>query len=284
MPPSVAIVAQGAMGTAIAHRLVKHGARVVTCLEGRSPASRARARAAGMDEVALDRLADADFVLSIVPPVAALPFARQMSDVIRAAPRKPLFVDCNAVSPATVQEIAALIGASGAPFADGSIIGIAPKADEPSPHLYVSGEQAGRLRILAAHGLDLRVLDGPVGAASALKMAFAGISKGTIAVAMSMILAATRAGAAQALHRELAESESNVLASLARRIPGTFAKAYRWEAEMQEIAEFAGEDGSAAQIFEGASTLFARIATDVAGENRETGALLEFFRRPPGAS
>jgi L-threonate 2-dehydrogenase len=207
-----------------------------------------------------------------------------MSDVLRAAPRKPLFVDCNAVSPATVQEIAAVIAASGAPFADGSIIGIAPKADEPSPHLYVSGEQAGRLRILAAHGLDLRVLDGPVGAASALKMAFAGISKGTIAVAMSMILAATRAGAAQALHRELAESETSVLASLARRIPGTFAKAYRWEAEMQEIAEFAGEDASAAQIFEGASTLFARIATDVAGENRETAALLEFFRRPPGAS
>jgi 3-hydroxyisobutyrate dehydrogenase-like beta-hydroxyacid dehydrogenase len=70
MSPSVAIVAQGAMGTAISQRLVKYGARVVTCLEGRSPASRARALAAGMDEVALDRLTDADFVLSIVPPVA----------------------------------------------------------------------------------------------------------------------------------------------------------------------------------------------------------------------
>jgi hypothetical protein len=53
---------------------------------------------------------------------------------------------------------------------------------------------------------------------------------------------------------------------------------------MQEIAEFAGEDDSAAQIFDGAATLFARIAADVAGENRETAALLEFFRRPPGAS
>jgi 3-hydroxyisobutyrate dehydrogenase-like beta-hydroxyacid dehydrogenase len=121
MSPSVAIVAQGAMGSAIAQRLVKHGARVVTCLEGRSAASRARAVAAGMDEVALDRLADADFLLSIVPPVAALAFARQMADVMRTAPSKPLFVDCNAVSPATVQEIAAVIAASGAPFADGSI-------------------------------------------------------------------------------------------------------------------------------------------------------------------
>jgi 3-hydroxyisobutyrate dehydrogenase-like beta-hydroxyacid dehydrogenase len=284
MSPSVAIVAQGAMGTAVALRLVKHGARVVTCLEGRSSASRARALAAGMDEVALDRLAEADFVLSIVPPVAALPFARQMAEVIRAAARKPLFVDCNAVSPATVQEIGAVIAASGAPFVDGSIIGIAPKPEQPSPHLYVSGDQAGRLRVLAAHGLDLRVLDGPVGAASALKMAFAGISKGTLAVATAMILAATRAGAAQALHRELAESESAVLASLAHRIPGTLAKAWRWEAEMQEIAGFAGEDASAARIFEGASALFARIAADVAGESRETAALLEFFRRPPGAS
>jgi 3-hydroxyisobutyrate dehydrogenase-like beta-hydroxyacid dehydrogenase len=284
MPPNVAIVAQGAMGSAIAQRLVKHGARVVTSLEGRSEASRSRAQAAGMDEVAFERLADADFLLSIVPPGAAVAFARQMSDVIRAARRKPVFVDCNAVSPATVQEIGTVITMSGAQFADGSIIGIAPKPDEPSPHLYVSGEHASKLAVLAAHGLDLRVLDGPVGAASALKMAFAGISKGTIAVAMTMILAATRAGAAQALQRELAESESHVLASLARRIPGTFGKAYRWEAEMQEIAEFAGADPSAAEIFDGAATLFARIAADVAGEKRETAALLEFFRRPPGAS
>jgi L-threonate 2-dehydrogenase len=277
MKPSVAIVAQGAMGTAIANLLVTHGANVVTSLRGRSDASRARAQSAGMTEVAFERLSEADFVLSIVPPIAALRFAQDMSASLQRAQRKPLFVDCNAVSPETVREVAAVIDATGTPFVDASIIGIAPKPGEPSPHLYASGEHAAKLSQLAGHGLDIRVLDGPVGAASALKMAFAGISKGTLAVAAAMILAASRAGAAEALQRELAESESALLKTLARRIPGSFPKAYRWVAEMQEIAEFAGEDRSAAAIFNGFSAFYERIAGDVAGANRETAALLRFF-------
>jgi L-threonate 2-dehydrogenase len=277
MKPSVAIVAQGAMGTAVANLLVTHGAHVVTSLRGRSHASRARAAAAGMTDVEFERLCEADFVLSIVPPVAALRFARDMSASLQRAQRKPVFVDCNAVSPETVREVAAVIDATGTAFVDASIIGIAPKPGEPSPHLYASGAHAARFRQLGDHGLDIRVLDGPVGAASALKMAFAGISKGTLAVAAAMILAATRAGAADALHRELAESESALLKTLARRIPGSFPKAYRWVAEMQEIAEFAGEDRSAAAIFAGFSAYYERIAADVAGDNRETAALLQFF-------
>jgi putative dehydrogenase len=280
MTPSVAIVASGAMGAAIARLLVANGVRVVTSFEGRSAASIARGQAAGMTDVPFARLAEADFVLSIVPPIAALQFAEGMREPLSTVDPKPVFVDCNAVSPATVQEVAGIVSATGAPFVDASIIGIAPGAGEPSPHIYASGEHAAKLRRLADHGLDVRVLEGAIGAASALKMAFAGISKGTLAVATAMILAATRAGAAEALHRELAESESVLLERLARRIPGMFPKAYRWVAEMQEIAEFAGDDRSAADIFDSFSSLYERIASDVTGENRETAALLQFFTKP----
>jgi hypothetical protein len=123
------------------------------------------------------------------------------------------------------------------------------------------------------------VLDAPNGAASALKMSFAGISKGTIAVATAMILAATRAGAAGALLQELSESERTLLATLARRIPGMFPKAYRWVAEMQEIAEFASTDAAAHEIFIGASHLYERIAQDLAGDRVETDTLARFFTR-----
>ena len=44
----VAIIAQGAMGAGMAHRLTSHGATVLTSLAGRSPASARRAAAAGM--------------------------------------------------------------------------------------------------------------------------------------------------------------------------------------------------------------------------------------------
>jgi L-threonate 2-dehydrogenase len=280
MTPTVAIVASGAMGTAIARLLVANGVRVITSFEGRSAASIARAQSAGMRDVPFARLAEADFVLSIVPPIAALQFAESMRDPLSNADPKPVFVDCNAVSPGTVQEVAGTVTATGTRFVDASIIGIAPKPGEPSPHIYASGEHAATLHRLVDHGLDIRVLEGAIGAASALKMAFAGISKGTLAVATAMILAATRAGAAEALHRELAESESVLLERLARRIPGMFPKAYRWVAEMQEIAEFAGDDRSAADIFDSFSSLYERIASDAAGENRETAALLQFFTKP----
>jgi L-threonate 2-dehydrogenase len=277
MTPTVAIVASGAMGTAIARLLVVNGARVITSFEGRSAASIARAQSAGMTDVPFARLAEGDFVLSIVPPIAALQFAEGMREALSNADPKPVFVDCNAVSPATVQEVAGIVAATGTPFVDASIIGIAPQPGDPSPHIYASGEHAATLHRLADHGLDIRVLEGAIGAASALKMAFAGISKGTLAVATAMILAATRAGAAVALHRELAESESVLLQTLARRIPGMLPKAYRWVAEMQEIAEFAGDDRSAADIFDSFSSLYERIASDVAGDKREADALLKFF-------
>ena len=95
-----------------------------------------------MVDVPFERLVEADFVLSIVPPIAALRFADAMSEPLRKAARKPMFVDCNAVSPETVQEVAAVIAPTGAAFVDASIIGIAPKAGEPSPRLYASGEHA----------------------------------------------------------------------------------------------------------------------------------------------
>jgi 3-hydroxyisobutyrate dehydrogenase-like beta-hydroxyacid dehydrogenase len=132
--------------------------------------------------------------------------------------------------------------------------------------------------VLAEYGLDVRVLDGPVGAASALKMSFAGINKGVAAIASAMILAASRAGAAEALYEEMTESLPGLLESLRRQVPDMLPKAYRWVAEMREIAAFAGEDAAARQVYEGFAELFARVSQDVAGEKRESSALTGFFK------
>ena len=277
MNPIVAIVAPGNMGAAIAKRLSEHGVKVLTTLEGRSGASKARADSAGMEAVAPERLTEAEFLLSILPPGSALSFAERMAPALRDAQRKPVFVDCNAVSPATVERISAVIGATGAPFIDASIIGFPPVAGRASPHIYACGEHAVRLTTLSAHGLDIRVLEGPVGAASALKMCYAGINKGVAAIATAMILAATRAGAAPALRQELSESLPDLLDSLNRQIPDMLPKAYRWVAEMQEIAAFAGDDATAADIFTAFSKLYDRVSHDYASEKHESAALTQFF-------
>ncbi len=279
MRPVVAVVAPGSMGAAVGGRLAANGVEVLTALEGRGEASRERARAAGMKAAADSELAAADFVLSIVPPAAALPFAERMAPFLRSARRKPVFVDCNAVSPETVRRIADTVAAAGASFVDAGIIGLPPVAGASGPNFYASGPHASRFKLLAGHGLEIRVLEAPVGAASALKMSYAGITKGSIAVAAAMLLAATRSGVEDALRAELAESQRPLLDSLGRTVPGMFPKAYRWVAEMQEIAAFAGEDAAAAEIFRGASALYERISRDVAGERVEMRLLEQFLSK-----
>ncbi len=277
MTPVVAVIAAGAMGSAVGRRLVENGVTVLTSLAGRSAATEQRARAAGMTPVADEALAAADILLSILPPAEAEGLAERLSALFATAPAKPLFVDCNAICPDTVLRIGAVVAASGTPFLDAGIIGPPPTAGGKGPSFYVSGPDAARLLSLAPFGLEIRPMDGPLGAASALKMSYAGITKGLTALAAAMMLAATRAGAADALRQELAASQPQLLAWFTRQLPSMYPKAYRWVAEMEEIAAFVGADPAARTMFEGAAALYERLAEDFRAEQRETGALSGFL-------
>jgi L-threonate 2-dehydrogenase len=280
MKPSVAIVAPGSMGAGVARRLAEHGVRVVTSLTGRSAASQKRAKEAGMLGVSAEALVDVDLLLSIVPPASALSFAEQTAFALKSSRRKPVFVDCNAVSPATVRHIHAVIAATGTEFIDAGIIGFPPvPGTNDGPHFYASGEPAAKLKVLGKYGLDVRVLEGPVGTASALKMAYAGISKGHIAIFAAMVLAATRSGTAEALRQELAEADADLLASMSNRVPRMFTKAWRWAPEMQEIAEFAREDAVAHALWTNISQLYDRLARDQTASRSEVAALERFFEQ-----
>jgi L-threonate 2-dehydrogenase len=126
----VSIVSPGAMGSAIGQVLTSHGVEVRTSLAGRSDASADRAKAAGMTPVMDDQISRADIILSIVPPGDAVDLADRLAPVLERAEPKPIYVDCNAISPQTVEDIAYIIGDTGCPFVDAGIIGPPPK---PSP-------------------------------------------------------------------------------------------------------------------------------------------------------
>jgi len=277
MQPTIAVIAPGAMGSAVARRLAERGAAVPTLLDGRSAATRARAEAVGMRPADEAAVAAADIILSIVPPAEAAALARRLAPALAAAPRKPVYVDCNAVNVETVKAIAGIIAPTGAGFVDGGIIGGPPAPGTAGPVLYLAGAAAARLGVLGDLGLRIRVLDGPVGAASALKMSYAGIAKGLTGLAAAMILAAGRAGAAPALHAELADSQPQLLARFERSLPDMYAKAYRWVAEMREIADFLGPDDPARPIYEGMAGLYERLAADLAGGKRDIAALDAFL-------
>jgi 3-hydroxyisobutyrate dehydrogenase-like beta-hydroxyacid dehydrogenase len=280
MPPIVTIIAPGMMGSAVASRLTASGVAVRTSLTGRSAATIARARAAGMADASDTELAAADFILSIVPPGEALALAERLAPATRDAARKPVYIDCNAVSPDTVLRIDRVVRETGANFVDGGIIGPPPETDSSKTRIYLSGPDAQEVSAaLQPYGLSMPVQPGPVGAASAMKMSYAGIIKGFTALGATMMLAATRAGTAEALIAEMQVSQPALLKWLTSQMPKMPDKAYRWVAEMQEIGAFVGKGETGDGLYQSAARLYDRIAADLEGPRQETGALDAFCEK-----
>lgn len=284
MTPIVAVIAPGAMGAAVGQRLADNGLKVLTSLTGRSQETAARAKAAGLLAANDKEIAAADFVLSILPPGDALTLAERFAPALQASNSKPVYVDCNAINPRTVDRVAAAIAPTGCSFVDAGIIGPPPKPPQRgedklagNTRFYASGPAAPRFATLRDYGLDVRVLSGALSAASALKMSYAGITKGTQAIGAAMMLAASRAGSADDLFAELQLSQMEMFAWLKRQLGSMPPKAYRWVAEMHEIAGFVGEDPAARDLYEGAAEFYERFAEDFAADKKDAAALAAFL-------
>jgi 3-hydroxyisobutyrate dehydrogenase-like beta-hydroxyacid dehydrogenase len=284
MTPVVAVIAPGMMGAAVGKRLVDNGVKVLTSLTGRSAETATRAKAAGMAAAGDEEIAACDFILSILPPGDAVALAERFQPALKASNAKPVYVDCNAINPKTVDRVAAVIAPTDCPFVDSGIIGSPPKPGDAGPRFYASGPAAPRFATLRQYGLDVRVLDGAMSAASALKMSYAGITKGTQAIGAAMMLAATRAGSADALFAELSSSQKDMFAWFKRGLALMPPKAYRWVAEMHEIAGFVGEDPTAHELYEGAAHFYERIAEDFDGDKKDVKALTEFLSKNSSGS
>jgi L-threonate 2-dehydrogenase len=273
----VAVIAPGMMGAAVGKRLVDNGLKVLTSLKGRSQETMARAKAAGMAVASDEEIASADFVLSILPPGDAVSLAERFAPALKASNAKPIYVDCNAINPVTVERVAGVIAPTDCPFVDAGIIGSPPKTGDAGPRVYASGPAAPRFATLRDYGLDVRVLNGAMSAASALKMSYAGITKGPQAIGAAMMLAATRAGTAEDLFKELQSSQKEMLAWFKRGLAQMPPKAYRWIAEMHEIAGFVGEDPAAHELYEGAAHFYERVAEDFDSSKTDMSALTAFL-------
>jgi 3-hydroxyisobutyrate dehydrogenase-like beta-hydroxyacid dehydrogenase len=175
---------KGAMGSGVAKVLTRHGVKVLTNLDNRSEATHQRAREAGMLDASFKEIGSTcDWVLSILPPSEAFALAQKFLQESAGSTRlagtpSPVFVDCNAVNPATVQRIAALFTDSPSKFIDAGIIG-GPPRDNYSPTIYASSKDDSILDSfvgLSKYGLKISALKGEgagIGDASALKMSYA---------------------------------------------------------------------------------------------------------------
>jgi 3-hydroxyisobutyrate dehydrogenase-like beta-hydroxyacid dehydrogenase len=265
---TVAVMAPGDMGHAVATVLVASGLRVITCLVGRSERTRARAAKAGIEAVADDRVLvqEADLLLSILPPDQAPELAARIARAVEATGAELLFVEGNAIAPETSKRLGALVEAAGGAFVDAGIIGPPPRIGASATRFYASGPEAAAFAQLSAHGLDVRPLGPEVGAASAVKMCYAALTKGTTAVMTQLALAAARLGVEDALRAELELSQAAMLERMQRAVPAMVPKAHRWVGEMAEIAKTFAAAGLTPKTFEGAAELYAMVAANPLGQ------------------
>ncbi len=251
---TIALLHPGEMGAALGACLVARGFRVLWVSQGRSAATRKRAEAAGLEECeTLDRaLAAADVVFSVCPPHGALDLARAVAEKNFGG----VYVDANAIAPASAREIGRAIEAAGASFVDGGIIGPPPNAPGRT-RLYLCGGAREKIAALfASTHVQAIALEGETGAASALKMAYAAWTKGTAALVAAIRALAQSEGVDANLVEEWKLSQPQPLRE-SDAVPGKVRKAWRWVAEMEEIAasfEAAGLPGgfhlAAAEIYD----------------------------------
>lgn len=242
---SIGVLHPGEMGAAVA--AVARG-EVWWVPEGRSEATAARARDAGLQPTSFPELLErCEIVISICPPHAAL-------DVAGAcAGYRGVYCDANAVSPETVREVARLVGGG---VVDGGIVGGPPR--EPGTRLYLSGPAAGEVAaVFEGTALEPVVIGDDVGTASALKMCYAGWTKGSAALLLAVSEAAEALGLGDELRAEWERSIPGLQERADRASRSAEAKGRRWVGEMREIEatlRAAGLPGgfhaAAAEIFE----------------------------------
>jgi 3-hydroxyisobutyrate dehydrogenase-like beta-hydroxyacid dehydrogenase len=250
----IGILHPGEMGSAVAKLLRDRGHEVVWASAGRSSATKGRAEAAGLVDVGgvADVVEHSDVILSICPPHGALELARQVAGF------GGVYVDANAVSPQTVRTIAGVIEGGGGMFVDGGIVG-APPRREGTTRLYLSAGAAERVTgLFAGTVLDARIVSDQVGAASALKMAYAGWSKGSAALLLTLRALARSEGVEDALLAEWRLSVPHAAARSQSAATSAAHKGWRWVAEMQEIAATLDAAGLPDGFHQAAAAIFAR--------------------------
>jgi 3-hydroxyisobutyrate dehydrogenase-like beta-hydroxyacid dehydrogenase len=283
---TIGLLHPGEMGAAVGQCLTAAGHEVLWLAAGRSPATVARAAAAGLTGVGgglAELVRRAEVIMSVAPPHAALGIARQVAGF------GGVYVDANAISPATAREVAAIVETGGANYVDGGIIGT-PPVMPGFIRLYLSGPKAGDVRdLFDGSPVDARVVDHElraggeaVGAASAVKMAYAAWTKGSAALLLTARALARAEGVEETLLAEWGISQPGLEARSAGAAGAAAAKGWRWIAEMEEIAATMAAAGLPEGFHQAAAEIYRRFPpTDSAGKEAGLDALV---RKDPARS
>jgi 3-hydroxyisobutyrate dehydrogenase-like beta-hydroxyacid dehydrogenase len=264
--PTVGIVSPGAMGSAVGAAYHAAGQRAVTTVSGRSERTGRLAELAGLERLPdLESVvAEAELVLSIVPPDQAVATAAEIAGAAGRTGSRPLVGDWNAVAPATVRAIGQSLAEVGLELVDGSISGGPPNAGYRT-RVYLSGPRAEELAAAAPPWLDLRVVGDEVGLASAVKMCTASMYKGSTVLLAHALLTAHAHGVLPQVLDDLGDSFPKQVLRAARLLAVSTTKAERYVGEMHEIAATQATVGLTPALFEAMADVYAALAATPLG-------------------
>ena len=270
---TVAILSPGEMGGGVGAALARHGHGVLACLAGRGAQTKARAERMGFRlRGDLDAMvAEADIVLSILPPEAAHGLAEEVAAAMKRTGRAPPFAELNAIAPDTSRAIAGVFRGTGAEYIDGGIIGLPPAEGRKPTRIYVSGEAAPVMDAFDGKDIAIHQCGPEIGRASAVKMCYASISKGTNTLHTAAMTAADALGVGEILRAEIGDSVPAVFDRMRANVPRLPADAGRWIGEMKEIARTYASAGLPPGFHLAAAEIFRLLdATPYGRETRET--------------
>ncbi len=269
---AVGLLSPGDMGHVVGQRLISHGMPVLTCLEGRSERTRALAVKAGIRDVPTygDLVCETDMILSIMVPGEAVKAARKVAGALRESGETIVYVDCNAVAPATGREVDGIIRDAGSRYVDASIIGGPPRR-EGITKFYASGPHVRSFEVLNDYGLEVRPLGPEVGQGKGIKMVYGALTKGLTAISTQLLMASYEMGLYDALEALFEENQAAQLGRMRRAVPNMPNRSRRWVSEMEEIAKTYGALGITPKMYEGAAEFYRFVGTTpLAEETAET--------------
>ena len=270
---TVGIVGPGDMGHNVGRAVREEtGLRIVTSLDGRSAASRERAARAKIEDVGKLNtfVREADLILSIMPPTQAASFASAILAALEETDEATVFAECNPLAPDNVRAIAASFN-SGTPFIDAGIVGSPPGTSGMATRFYVSGPHRALLEPINCETVVVKTAGDELGDASALKMCYAALNKGTATLRTAVLIGAEQLGVGDVFHAEIAASQQGHWEAMNKVIPWYAKDSLRQGGEMVEIQQTFADAGVTPNFHKGAEELYDLLArTPLTEETRET--------------
>lgn len=270
----IGIMSIGEMGFHWAKLLKSHGVEVLTYDKDRGEVSRKRGENADVKSVAsmADLVQGAELIVSIVVPSAAKRVAETVAAAVKESGRRDLlFLDANAISPMTADDIAAALNPAGVNFVDGCIIGSATRMGKGTI-VYVSGPQASRLEALEAFQIPIKVLGPNTNQASAFKVVYAGLTKGLQGLFCELFMGARRFGLLKELTAQYEESFPGLIDKVSSSIVGLRIHAGRRAEEMDELKRTFNHHGLNSFMAPAVQRVLESIAALETGKASDSGA------------